>query len=147
MRVVKNDKMDWNQTALETFDWDCYLTLDEFFEYFEHQGITNVLKLSNFISILHGPVLWTICFLGLVLNVIVIIPDLIVTFSVTSIFTSSASIILTFKSLILLFQWDFYQGRFCLYCWFAIKVLDQTYKYLAYFFSHILNILHHLSTM
>ena len=90
---------------------ECRMNADEFFVYMELIGVKGVLQFHELISTLYGPILWTICGLGIILNLCVIFPQFISTISVTSIFTGSISITLILKSIMLVFEWDLYQGK------------------------------------
>ena len=89
----------------------CDFNKEQILNHAERSVLKSVLETSHIISILYGPILWCISWLGIVFNIIIIFPDLIMTFSTASIFTSSISLILIMQALLLLCRKDLFQGN------------------------------------
>ena len=93
-------------------DFRCSMTYDEFIVWTQGNGWMGFLEGLSVTKIVTLPVLWTICCIGILSNIIVIFPDLFLAFSSTSIFVSSISFALIIRSVAFLFLWDVRQGKF-----------------------------------
>ena len=89
----------------------CDLSLEDFFEHMDEMGWTSLLESGHLTGVFLGPVLWSLCWLGIALNILVIFPDLFLTFSSTSIFTSAISLTLVMQALLLLCRRDLHTGN------------------------------------
>ena len=100
---------DFSRDAALLFQ--CDMTVNEFVKFVDDMGWMAFVDSSQLISVFLGPVLWSLSWLSIVLNILVVFPDLLLTFSSTSIFTSSISLTLVMQALLLLCQWDLLQGK------------------------------------
>ena len=91
--------------------FQCDMTVNEFVKFVEDMGWMAFVDSSQLMSVFLGPVLWSLSWLSIVLNILVVFPDLLLTFSSTSIFTSSISLTLVMQAMLLLCQWDLLQGK------------------------------------
>ena len=103
--------MNWTLEVPDDFQFPCDLSMDQFLDYVKDMGWMFMVKSGNLMAIFYGPVLWTICWVGIALNVFLIFPNLVFNFSSTSIFTSGISLALVAHSFLLLFKSDILQGK------------------------------------
>ena len=99
---------DYNISNADLFG--CDFDKEQFVDYVNQIGLTRLLETSHVRGVLYGPTLWSLCWLGIVFNILVIFPNSFLAFSAASIYTSSISLILIMQALLLLCQWDFQQG-------------------------------------
>ena len=89
----------------------CYMSHNEIQSYMRKMGWIDLKEDMPTLNIVLGPVLWTVSIIGMVLNVIIILPDLFFSFTTSSVLTISIGLILLMRSICTLLLHDITNGN------------------------------------
>ena len=101
---------NFTESNFSDFDFDfCSMSLEELFELCAFDIVDHSLFL-HIQDIIVGPILWTVCLIGIALNILIVLPKLISCPTSSSILEAAISFALVIRALSKLLIHDFIQG-------------------------------------